>query len=226
MYQLTVFLGQNNDSAPTKAIAMLADDIGRKVGNTALKQGREVAEVVADALKAEFAPEKFPITVGDRALTLVLRFDTEQVVAIPLRLTDRDFVGSEISLKGAELVESRLVVEDGGEMPCRKKHNFHKVTLAVRTEANGRILASCSRCGDKIECHLDKPFTDIDSLLATAAAADIVVSGDADVEAVARIDKLRRRLAARQSEIADAQRSLDAAASVIAQKMLELAPEC
>lgn len=225
MYVLTVYLGKGKAEAPSKAVAELPDEIGRRIGNLAMTQSRTVPDVVADELKKAFAAEKHPIVFGDRALTLVLRFDTEQVVSIPLRLSDRDFMGSEVALKGAELLDARLLVEEGKPGACKSRG--HSLTFAARTHPRDHhIIGSCNQCGDKVAVAL-VDGTDIDAVLALAAAERVVrAPGEIKEDDLAEFDRLRRRLKARQIELAEAEKELNAATAVIVQRILEMSPEC
>lgn len=166
--------------------------------------GWSLADAVVDAIEG-FEGGPWPIRYGDRSLKVVLTFAHGQTVEFPLKLKDTTGIAG-VELKDVFVEDVKVLVraQDEAERKCRLAGHELKNLKTVGAKNRYKTHGVCVECGEKIRFFREDDRTDVDAMIAHDVAVAVVAGGSTVEDDLAHLDILRRRLEARQAELADA----------------------
>lgn len=224
----------NKDSSPatrkkntretTTATSALSERVAKKLLEEATDSGRSVAELIVEAVNRANPALSMPVKLGQDDVKLVLTFAHGQSTSLKLKLRDRDGITSEppkldtVTINGAKIMIQDAT--EAGQSCWRDGHLVPSVAKTMPIVAGKQTLVPlvCETCGDMVRIRLTD-HSDIDAALAVQMASR--ASGPWVAKHLEDIDRMRRRLAKRQEELAEAQEALDQAATMLAGTILE-----
>lgn len=180
-----------------------------------MEGGWSLADAVADTIEG-FEGGPWPIRYGDRALKVVLTFAHGQTVEFPLKIRDTMGIhGVELQDVAVEDVKVLVRAQDEAERKCRLAGHELKNLKTVGAKNRYKTHGVCAECGEQVRFFREDDRTDVDAMIAHDVVSAVIAGGSRLEDDLAHLDILRRRLEARQAELADALGALSRAQMIL-----------